>query len=139
MWGALLPVIGQVLGKVLPDPAAAAEAKIRLAELVQRGELAFLDADVKVALGQMEINKEEAKSGSLFVAGWRPAVGWICAVALSYQFVVRPLLAWYSLIVTIPVPPELDVATLMTLLFGMLGMGGMRMYEKSKGVARDKL
>ena len=139
MWGALLPIIGQVLGKVLPDPAAAAEAKIRLAELVQRGELAFLDADVKVALGQMEINKEEAKSGSLFVAGWRPAVGWICAVALSYQFVVRPLLAWYSLIVTIPVPPELDVATLMTLLFGMLGMGGMRMYEKGKGVARDKL
>jgi hypothetical protein len=139
MWGALLPIIGQVLGKVLPDPAAAAEAKIRLAELVQRGELEFLDADVKVALGQMEINKEEAKSGSLFVAGWRPAVGWICAVALSYQFVVRPLLAWYSLIVTIPVPPELDVATLMTLLFGMLGMGGMRMYEKGKGVARDKL
>ena len=139
MWGALFPIIGQVLGKVLPDPAAAAEAKIRLAELVQRGELEFLDADVKVALGQMEINKEEAKSGSLFVAGWRPAVGWICAVALSYQFVVRPLLAWYSLIVTIPVPPELDVATLMTLLFGMLGMGGMRMYEKGKGVARDKL
>ncbi len=139
MWGALLPIIGQVLGKVLPDPAAAAEAKIRLAELVQRGELAFLDADVKVALGQMEINKEEAKSGSLFVAGWRPAVGWICAVALSYQFVVRPLLAWYSLIATIPVPPELDIVTLMTLLFGMLGMGGMRMYEKGKGVARDKL
>ena len=139
MWGALFPIIGQVLGKVLPDPAAAAEAKIRLAELVQRGELAFLDADVKVALGQMEINKEEAKSGSLFVAGWRPAVGWICAVALSYQFVVRPLLAWYSLIATIPVPPELDIATLMTLLFGMLGMGGMRMYEKGKGVARDKL
>ena len=139
MWGALLPIIGQVLGKVLPDPAAAAEAKIRLAELVQRGELAFLDADVKVAIGQMEINKEEAKSGSLFVAGWRPAVGWICAVALSYQFVVRPLLAWCSLIATIPVPPELDIATLMTLLFGMLGMGGMRMYEKGKGVARDKL
>ena len=139
MWGALLPIIGQVLGKVLPDPAAAAEAKIRLAELVQRGELAFLDADVKVAIGQMEINKEEAKSGSLFVAGWRPAVGWICAVALSYQFVVRPLLAWYSLIAAIPVPPELDIATLMTLLFGMLGMGGMRMYEKGKGVARDKL
>jgi hypothetical protein len=139
MWGALLPVIGQVLGKVLPDPAAAAEAKIRLAELVQRGELASLDADVKVALGQIEINKEEAKSASLFVAGWRPAVGWICAVALSYQFVVRPLLAWYSLIVAIPVPPELDIATLMTLLFGMLGMGGMRMYEKGKGVARDKL
>ena len=139
MWGALLPIIGQVLGKVLPDPAAAAEAKIRLAELVQRGELAFLDAEVKAALGQMEINKEEAKSGSLFVAGWRPAVGWICAVALSYQFVVRPLLAWCSLIATIPVPPELDIATLMTLLFGMLGMGGMRMYEKGKGVARDKL
>ena len=139
MWGALLPIIGQVLGKVLPDPAAAAEAKIRLAELVQRGELAFLDAEVKAALGQMEINKEEAKSGSLFVAGWRPAVGWICAVALSYQFVVRPLLAWGSLIATMPVPPELDIATLMTLLFGMLGMGGMRMYEKGKGVARDKL
>lgn len=139
MWSALVPIIGQVLGRVLPDPAEAAEAKLRLAELVKRGELASLEADVKVALGQMEINKEEAKSGSLFVAGWRPAVGWICAIALSYQFLVQPLLEWASLIATIPVPPELDSETLMTLLFGMLGMGGMRMYEKGKGVARNKL
>ena len=139
MWSALIPIIGQVIGRVVPDQAAATDAKLRLAEMVQRGELADLEADVKLASGQLEINRAEAGSGRLFVAGWRPAVGWICAIALGYQFLLRPLLAWASMIYSIPVPPELDLATLLTLLFGLLGLGTLRTVEKGFGVARGKL
>lgn len=137
MWGALIPVIGSVIEKIFPDPVKAQEAKLELFKLEQQGQLAALDADLKMALGQMEINKVEAASSSLFVSGWRPAVGWVCVVGLMYTFLGQPLLVWLSAIIQVPVPPELDLDALITLLAGMLGLGGFRTYEKVKGVARQ--
>ena len=95
---AFLPIIGTLLDKFLPDPAMAAEAKLKAMEMAQRGELAVLDADMRLALGQMDINKEEAKSDGMFKGGWRPATGWTCVAGLIYQFLAAPLLPWFAAI-----------------------------------------
>jgi hypothetical protein len=130
-----LPLIEKALDLILPDPQKAMEAKTKLAELAQKGELAVLDADVKLATGQMEINKEEAKNPSLFVSGWRPAVGWTCVTGLIYTFLVHPILTWISTNFGILAPPAIETGVLITLLMGMLGMAGIRGAEKVKGVA----
>ncbi len=81
-------------------------------------------------VAQAEVNKEEARTGNLFIAGWRPAIGWVGAIALFYQFVLYPLLLW---IPGIKNPPEpLDYTLLYTLITGMLGIAGMRSYDKLK-------
>lgn len=136
MWQALLPVLGTIFDKIIPDPAAAAEAKLKAMELAQRGELAVLDADVKLALGQMAINQEEAKT-DLFRGGWRPATGWACVAGLVYQFLVQPLLPWVVAVCggSVPPLPAIDNETLMVLLTGMLGLGGLRTFERVKGKA----
>jgi len=87
---------------------------------------------------QMEVNKAEAEHASLFVAGWRPAIGWIGAAGLAFQFVVRPLLQWGLIVVgvgeDVPELPRLDLSELITILGGMLGLGIMRTREKGMGV-----
>ena len=89
-------------------------------------------------MAQVEVNKAEAQHRSLFVAGWRPFVGWICAVALGYHFVLHPIIlfgaGWAG--VEIPELPSFDMDSLMTVLLGMLGLGGLRSYEKAKGLAK---
>lgn len=136
MWPALIPLIGTVLDKIIPDPAQAADAKLKALELAQRGELAVLDADVRLALGQMEINKAEATT-DLFRGGWRPATGWACVAGLIYQFLAMPILPWVVTVMgaTVPPMPAIDNETLMVLLTGMLGLGGLRTFEKVKGRA----
>lgn len=132
---ALLPAITSILDKVIPDPQAAAEAKLRALEIAQKGDLAALDAEVRLALGQLEINKAEAQSSDWFRGGWRPAIGWLCAMGLGYTFLLQPLLPWtVSLTGTLVAPlPTLDNEVLMTLLLGMLGLGGLRTVERVKG------
>ena len=87
-----------------------------------------------LAVAQIELNKQEAKHRTVFVSGWRPMVGWICAIALAYNFIVRDLMAWVILNTgeAITLPPELAMEHLMTILLGMLGLGGLRTYEKQK-------
>lgn len=133
---AFLPLIGDVLDKVLPDAGASDNAKLELMKLAQSGELAQLNADTSLALGQIEVNKVEAASSSVFVAGWRPAAGWVCVSGLAYAFLGHSLLAWLSAVKGWPAPPMIDSDTLMVLLTGLLGLGGYRSYEKSKGVAK---
>lgn len=132
-----VPIIGKVLDRVLPDKAASEAAKLKVMELAQTGELAQLDADVKLATGQLDINKQEASNPSLFVSGWRPFIGWVCGSALATQFLVAPVATWIAgLMGTVLAFPSLDMGTLMTLLTGMLGLGTLRTVEKIKEVAR---
>jgi hypothetical protein len=136
IWQALIPVVGSILEKVIPDPQTAAEAKIKMLELAQKGELAVLDAETKLALGQLEVNKVEAGT-DMFRGGWRPATGWACVFGLAYQFLVQPLLPWIVALfgVTVPPLPPIDNETLMVLLTGMLGLGGLRTFERIRGKA----
>ncbi len=136
MWPALIPVLAGVLDKILPDPQAAADAKLKALEMAQRGELAVLDADMRIALGQLEVNKAEASTDA-FRGGWRPACGWVCAFGLAYTFLLRPLLPWLAALfgASVPALPEIDTDTLMVLLTGMLGLGGLRTFERVKGRA----
>ncbi len=130
----LLPILVTALDKLLPDPAAAADAKLKVLDLAQRGELAALDADLRLALAQTEVNKAEASSGG-FRGGWRPACGWVCAFGLGYTFLLRPLLPWFVALTghTVPELPQIDTETLMCLLTGMLGLGGLRTFERVRG------
>ena len=134
MWQLLIPAVSGILDKILPDPQQAADAKIKVLEMAQRGELAVLDAEVKLAMGQMEVNKVEAGT-DLFRGGWRPATGWACVFGLVYQFLLQPILPWVVALfgVTVPPLPAIDNETLMVLLTGMLGLGGMRSFEKIRG------
>ena len=122
-------VIGGVLGivnKFIPDPAQKAEAEAQLrAALVQWDQ------------SQNQVDAAEAGSSSVFVAGWRPFIGWVCGAALAYQYVALPVLhqAAISLGHPLPLPPIKLDDNLWQLMFGMLGMGGLRTYEKIKGVA----
>ena len=136
MWQLIIPAITQVLDKIIPDPQAAAEAKLRALELAQKGDLAALDAELRLALGQLEVNKAEATT-DMFRGGWRPAVGWVCVVGLGYQFILQPVLPWVVALFGAQVPPlpAIDNETLMVLLTGMLGLGGLRTIERVKGKA----
>lgn len=120
----------KIIEKVIPDPAAKAQAEIELFKLKQAGDFKALDAEIESLRSQAKINEIEASSTSLFVSGWRPAAGWVCVLGLLYQFIIRPLaigLGGFNL------PGIEDV--LMELLFGMLGLGGFRTMEKLRNVA----
>ena len=123
---ALIPLIDKVLGAVLPDPAAKTAAMTQLL-----GELGKLDQ------GQLQVNQAEAAHRSIFVAGWRPMIGWCCAFAVAYQYILLPLISWVAAVFALPIPPlpGLD-DNLWQLTMGLLGMGALRSFEKIKGVAR---
>jgi hypothetical protein len=110
------------INKIWPDKSAA--------------EAAQLAAAVAIVQGQLDINKAEAASPSAFTSGWRPAIGWVCAAALACQYIARPLLQWGGIVWQHPLPvlPGID-EHLWELLTAMLGLGGLRSFEKVKGVA----
>jgi hypothetical protein len=89
-------------------------------------------------LAQIEVNKAEAASGSLFKGGWRPFIGWVCGIAFCYHFVVQPIIIFVVALVGVNIPdlPEFQMNTLLTVLGGMLGIGGLRTYEKQKGLTK---
>jgi hypothetical protein len=119
-----------VINKIWPDPVERDKAMFELEKMRSDGQLARLVEENKLDLAQIEVNKVEAASSSLFVSGWRPAVGWVCVFGVGYTYLGQPLLSWLSSIVDVPVPPKLDIEQLMALVLGMLGMGGMRTVEK---------
>jgi hypothetical protein len=134
MLTALIPILGSLLDKFIPDPNAAADAKLKMLDMVQKGELAQLDADLKLATGQQEVNKVEAASSSLFVAGWRPFIGWVCGAAFAFKFIGGPLAVVVMSMAGHPITlPEFDFTEMSTVLLGMLGLGGLRTIEKVKG------
>lgn len=127
--GPLATLLSDVIKRAFPDKTEA--AKIEAAMMTE-----LLKADLSAVTGQLEINKIEAGSESLFVAGWRPAVGWTCASAFAYQFVLQPFFAFAVGVFAWQLPPlpVLDTGALSTVLLGMLGLGGMRTFEKMRGV-----
>jgi len=89
-------------------------------------------------IAQIEVNKQEAQHRSIFVAGWRPFIGWTCGTALAYHFVLNPLILFTTAFAGVEIPelPSFDMETLTTVLLGMLGLGGMRSFEKFKGLTK---
>ena len=131
MIAALIPAVSGILDKFVPD----ADTKNKLAhEIATMSERHAQEA----LLAQLEINKAEAASGSLFKGGWRPAVGWVCAIAFAYHFILKDLIIFGASFAGLELPemPEFDMGTLLTVLGGMLGIGGLRTYEKKSGLTK---
>lgn len=134
---AALDIGGKLIDRLWPDPAQRDAAKLELLKMQQSGELAALAAETDIAKGQLAVNAAEAASGNAYASSWRPTVGYVCVAGLGYTFLLQPLLPWLAAVFGAQVPPlpPLDTNVLMTLLLGMLGIGGMRTAEKVKGVA----
>ena len=92
----------------------------------------------EIAMAQIEVNKAEAASGSIFKGGWRPFIGWVCGFAFAYHFILQPILLFGTAAagVSLPPLPEFDMSQMMPVLLGMLGLGGLRTYEKKTGVSK---
>lgn len=112
-----------------PDPQKKAEAEQQFMLLMQ-------EQDFRKVVAQLEVNAKEAASPHLFVAGWRPAVGWACAAGFTWSTIGQPIFAWVGVAQGWPPPPAIDSDLLMYVLGGMLGLGALRSYEKTKGVAK---
>ncbi len=136
----LLDVGKMAINRIWPDPVKQAEEERRLIELSQKGDLAAMNAEVQLLLGQIEINKAEAKHKSIFVAGWRPFVGWVGGLAFAYASILEPLMRFVATINGYEGQfPIIDTNMTMQVLLGMLGLGLMRSYEKKNGVHKDSL
>ncbi len=124
----LLEIGSKVIDRVVPDKEAAEKAKRDLAAELQSQEFAIM-------LAQIDVNKEEAKSESVFVAGWRPFVGWIGAFGLGYAAILDPFMRFISSVIFAykGVFPAVDTSITMQILFGILGLGALRSYDKLKG------
>jgi len=130
--GSIANLAESAINKIWPDKTEAEKNKFLL--LTQE-----LTQSFQVVVKQIEVNIEEAKHESVFVAGWRPAIGWVCGASLAYNYVLQPFLAWLLNVVgVVNNMPALDMGELMTLLLGMLGLGALRSYDKTKnGVAKS--
>ncbi|MBC6497024.1 MAG: hypothetical protein GDA54_01700 [Alphaproteobacteria bacterium GM7ARS4] len=130
MIGSVLPIVAPIMRDVLsslfPDKEKAQEAEHKMMA-------ALLAADK----GQVHINQVEARHASLFVAGWRPWLGWVCGMGIFWSFVLQPVALWLNGVMGwhLPMPP-IETGYLVELVMAMLGLGGLRSFEKVKGVAR---
>lgn len=141
IWDTVINPIVSIINKVIPDKAAAAAAVAQLQQLQLQGALnEELTQLQSVTSDQSAINKAEATNPSAFVAGWRPMIGWVCAIALGSQYIVRPLVMWGFSVAHQPIPalPGID-DNLWQLMFGMLGMGALRSYDKLQGTATQTI
>ena len=127
---AIVPLIGTVVDRLVPDVEQASKLKAELAQTITSNAH-------DIVLAQIEVNKTEAAHKNLFVAGWRPAVGWVCAFGVA-MVALQPIIAWAAALAGGQgALPEPDVELVLTLLGGLLGLGGMRTVEKIKRVARE--
>jgi len=126
---ALMDIGGKVIDRLWPDPVQAATAKLELIKLQQSGELAAMT-------GQLEINKIEAANASLFVSGWRPAIGWVCGAACAWNWIGLKIALFVAAYLghELKIAPA-DLSEMMPVLLGLLGIGGLRTIEKINGVA----
>ena len=133
MLDALIGPVTGLLDKFIPDADERARLAHEIATLSERHAQ-------ELAKGQLAVNQTEAAHKSLFVAGWRPFVGWTCGIALAWHFVGQPLVVFGITLAGLDTPelPTFEMESLLTVLLGMLGLGGLRTFEKTKGVSREK-
>lgn len=137
--------INGILGRFFPSKEKEQEFKAELQKVLVQQEGEITKAAMAMQAAQIEVNKVEAASASLFVAGWRPFIGWVCGGAFAWQFAGHPLVTYFISLyaihsgVTLPALPQLDADQLYPVLMGMLGLGSMRTFEKLKGVDRSTL
>ena len=126
---AILDIGSKVIDRLWPDPVQRDAAKLELFKLQQAGELQMM-------IGQLEINKEEAKSPSMFVSGWRPFIGWVCGAACAWNWIGLKMALFIAAYFgkDLQLAPA-DIGEMMPVLMGMLGLGGLRTFEKLQGVA----
>lgn len=131
MLDALIGPVTGLLDKFVEDKDQKARLAHEIATMAERQAH-------EIAMAQIEVNKADAASGSIFKGGWRPFIGWTCGVAFAYHFVLQPLLVFVVAVsgATVPALPEFDMASLMTVLGGLLGLGSLRTFEKYKGVSK---
>ena len=129
--GSLIQPVSNLLDKAIPDQDLKRKLAHEIATLAEK-------QGHEIAIAQISVNKEEAASGSLFKGGWRPFVGWVCGVAFCYHFILQPLVIFIVAIAGVDIPdlPEFQMNTLLTVLGGLLGIGGLRTYEKQKGLTK---
>ena len=127
--------------RFFPDPEKKAEAQRALLQMQQNGELALLASETDLAKLQIQVNVEEAKHANIFVSGWRPCCGWVCAAAFAYSYVLLPALQFFvftfgttTMVEQLAQAPALELSEMMPVLLGMLGLSGLRTTERIKGV-----
>jgi hypothetical protein len=127
----LIGPVTSIIDKIVPDKDQAAKLAHEIATMSEK-------MANEQMLAQIEVNKAEAASGSLFKGGWRPSIGWICGLALLWSFILQPFLVFFLLVFGVDLPPlpEIGTADLMPILLGMLGLGGLRSYEKVQKVTK---
>jgi len=125
----ILEVGKTLLDRFVPDPEKKREAEAAFLRMAMEGEL-------KQVLAQLEINAREAAHPSVWVAGWRPYFGWVGGTAFAYVGIIKPLLSWFAAIKGWPAPPDIDTEFLWVVVSGLLGIGGLRTFEKAKGVTK---
>lgn len=126
----LSPILGTLIDRLIPDKHEAEKAKVAM-------EMELVKAANEVNLQQIETNKIEAGHRSIWVAGWRPAIGWSCAAGFFWTFIGQPIIAWALVLNGIDQElPTIDPDILLEMTFAMLGLAGMRSWEKSRGLTK---
>jgi hypothetical protein len=135
--GSVLDFAGKIIDRVFPDPAARDAAKFEMFKAQQAGDFKEMEQEFELAKAQIGVNAVEAASSSLFVSGWRPFVGWTCGFSLMYVGILEPMARFVATVILkyIGPFPVIDTTVTLQVLFGLLGLGGMRTYEKMRGVA----
>jgi Holin of 3TMs, for gene-transfer release len=129
----------QIINKFIPDPAAKAAAAYQMAQLQQQSEFKELDAQIQELQSQTDTDKAEATNASVFVAGWRPFIGWICGAGCGWNWIGLPIASFVATAVGHPVTvAPADISQMLPLLMGMLGLGAMRTVEKLNGVSNGQ-
>ncbi len=131
-----IPFVTKIIDRVIPDPKAAADAKMEVLKLQINDSQFTAKIANDLVQSQLDINKIEAASPNLFVSGGRPFILWICGLIFAANYLIIPVTSYILTILGHPVieMPKLDMGEMMPVLGGLLGLGAMRSYERVKGV-----